>query len=101
MVQGSIEQWRITVGPMRNLHLFDDMVIVIGENALWEVNNAKILKTKVLEDDISYGTIIDKHDDYNVMIANFQYQLLIYSSEYVLLWAVKLDSIALRICIFK
>ena len=35
LLQGSIEQWRITVGPMRNLHQFGETLIIIGENALW------------------------------------------------------------------
>ena len=86
---------------MRNIHLYDDIVVVIGENALWEVSQASILKTKVLEEEISYGTVIPKVDNYNIIIANFQNQLFIYNHEYTLLWAVKLDSIVLKVCIFQ
>jgi len=37
------------VGRVRQLFVFVDTIVVIGEKALWEVENAKIIKTKVME----------------------------------------------------
>ena len=45
----SVEQWRVIVGPMRQIVIVDERVVVFGDNALWEVTHAKITKTKVLE----------------------------------------------------
>ena len=101
LVKGSIEQWRIIVGPMRHLHLLEDMVVVIGDYAVWEVSDATIHQTKVFDDAISYGTIIEKESNYNLIVATFQSHLFIYTSEYQLLWAVKLEYVALKIVVFQ
>lgn len=37
MVRNSVEQWRIIVGPMRNLYIWKHLVIALGENALWSI----------------------------------------------------------------
>jgi hypothetical protein len=60
-----------------------DTVVVIGERALWEVTNAKIMKTKVMDEDISCGAIAFRNvSSYNIIVANFSGQLFIYSSTY-------------------
>lgn len=74
-------------------------VIAVGERALWEVNNAKIIKTKVMEDDISCGAIAFRTNAYNIMIANFSAQLLVYSCNYELLWALKLEYIPIKLVV--
>jgi hypothetical protein len=77
-----------------------DTIVVIGERALWEVNNAKIIKTKVMEEDISCGAIAFRNlNAYNILVANFSGQLFIYSSSYELLWALKLDYVPLRVIV--
>ena len=76
--------------------------MVIGDNALWEVTHAKITKTKVLEDDISCGAVVWKDaNSYNILVGNFQNQILVYTDTYTLLWAVKMDETPLRICIME
>jgi hypothetical protein len=68
---------------------------------VWEVENAKIVKTKVMEDEISCGAIaFAGANRFNIVVANFSGQLFVYSANYELLWAVKLDyvPIALIIC---
>jgi len=37
MIMNSAEQWRIIVGPMRSIHVCRENVVVIGDNALWEI----------------------------------------------------------------
>lgn len=49
-IDGSTEQWRIIVGRTRQLYAFMDTVVVIGEKALWEVSQAKVIKTKLFEE---------------------------------------------------
>ena len=61
------------------------------------MSHAKVIKTKVMEEDISAGAIAFKGNEYNILIANFTNQLFIYSSNYELLWAIKLDSTPIRI----
>lgn len=74
--------------------------MVIGERALWEVSNAKIIKTKVMEEDISCGAIAFRNvSAYNIVVANFSGQLFVYSSNYELLWAIKLDYVPLRVVV--
>lgn len=34
-IEGSTEQWRIIVGRIRQLFVFVDTIVVIGERALW------------------------------------------------------------------
>lgn len=63
-MEGDNEQWRIIVGRVRQLFVISSTVIVIGERALWEVNQAKIIKTKVMEDDISCGALSFKTSKY-------------------------------------
>lgn len=99
-IEGSTEQWRIIVGRVRQLFVFMDTVVVIGERALWEVTHAKIMKTKVMEEDISCGAIAFRNvSAYNIIVANFSGQMFIYSSNYELLWALKLDYVPLRIIV--
>lgn len=93
-MEGDNEQWRIIVGRVRQLFVISSTVIVIGERALWEVNQAKIIKTKVMEDDISCGALSFKaskyQNNYNILVANISAQLFVYSLDYELLWAIKL-----------
>ena len=35
MLQNSAQQWRIIVGPMRNIYVFGEQIVVIGDHALW------------------------------------------------------------------
>lgn len=99
-IEGTTEQWRIIVGRVRQLFVFLDTVVVIGERALWEVSNAKIIKTKVMEEDISCGAIAFRNvSAYNILVANFSGQLFVYSSTYELLWAIKLDYVPLRVIV--
>ena len=42
-----------------------------------------------MEEEISFGRVIDKGADYNIIVANFVNQILIYSSSFTLLWAIK------------
>lgn len=99
-IEGTTEQWRIIVGRVRQLFVFLDTVVVIGERALWEVSNAKIIKTKVMEEDISCGAIAFRNvSAYNILVANFSGQLFVYSSTYELLWAIKLDYVPLRVVV--
>jgi hypothetical protein len=89
MMQNSAEQWRIIVGPMRSIHLFQECVVVIGDNALWEVSESHIRKTKAMEEEISCGTVVEKAGGFNILVANFSHQILVYSSNYELLWAIR------------
>lgn len=53
-----------------------------------------------MDEDISTGTIAFRNiNAYNIVVANFSGQLFIYSSNYELLWAMKLDYVPLRIII--
>lgn len=64
------------------------------------MSDAKILKTKVMEEDIACGTITFRNvTSYNIMVANFNGLLFIYSSDYELLWAIKLDYVPLKIIV--
>jgi hypothetical protein len=74
---------------MRSIYILGEQVVVIGDNALWEIRESQITKTKVLEDDISCGTVLPKTNDFNIIIANFSHQIFIYTSSYLLLWAMK------------
>lgn len=75
-------------------------MIVIGEKAIWEVSQAKIIKTKVVDEEISCGAIAFlNNNSYNLLIANFSAQLFVYSSNYELLWALKLDYVPLKIVV--
>lgn len=38
---------------------------------------------------------------YNILVAKFNLQLLIYSSQYELLWAVRLDSVAIKVIVCR
>lgn len=102
-MEGDNEQWRIIVGRVRQLFVISSTVIVIGERALWEVNQAKIIKTKVMEDDISCGALSFKtskyQNNYNILVANISAQLFVYSSDYELLWAIKLQYIPIKLII--
>ena len=52
----------------------------------------------MMQEQISCGCIaFAKGISYNILIANFSGQLFVYSSNYQLLWAVKLDYIPIRI----
>lgn len=52
-----------------------------------------------MEEDISCGAIAFRSTGYNIMIANFSAQLLVYSSNYELLWALKLEYIPIKLLI--
>lgn len=53
-----------------------------------------------MEEDISCGTVITKENGFNIMVANFANQILIYTNNYELIWAMKADEVPVRICIF-
>ena len=98
----SVEQWRIVVGPIRQIFSLENSVVVLGDNAIWDVADARINKTKVLEDDVSCGTIIPKKvDEYNILVGNFSNQVLVYDQNYTLIWAVKMEEVPLKICLLE
>lgn len=99
-MEGCTEQWRIILGRVRQLFVIAETVVAIGERALWEVAEAKIVKTKMMEEEISYGAIAfcNSHT-YNIIVANFSGQLFVYSSDYELLWAVKLDYVPVKVIV--
>ena len=90
------------MGRARQLFAFVDTVLVVGEKAIWEVSQARIIKTKVVEEEISCGAIAflnHSPSTYNILIANFTAQLFLYSSSYQLLWAIKLDYVPLKLLV--
>lgn len=74
--------------------------MIIGELNLWEVDEGKIIKTKRLEEEVSCGALAFKpNQEFNIVICNFMMQMMIYSQDYTLLWAVKLDYVPIRLII--
>ena len=101
-IKGTIEQWRIIVGRVRSMHLIRDILVVIGELNLWEVEEGQIIKCKRLEEEVSCGALAHKPgNDFNIIICNFLMQMLVYSKDYTLLWAVKLDYVLIRLIIIE
>ena len=99
-LQGNNQQWRIILGRVRQLFVMSDTIIAIGQRALWEVQDGKIIKTKMMEEQISCGTItFSKGSSYNILIANFSGQIFVYSSSYELLWAVKLQYVPIKVVV--
>lgn len=37
LVENSSEQWRIILGPIRNIFTISDLIIVVGDNNIWEI----------------------------------------------------------------
>ena len=53
-----------------------------------------------MEDEISCGAItFTKGNGYNILVANFSGQLFVYSSNYELLWAVKLEYVPIKVVV--
>ena len=53
-----------------------------------------------MEEDISCGAIAFRNvSAYNILVTNFSGQLFVYSSNYELLWAIKLDYVPLRVIV--
>lgn len=53
-----------------------------------------------MDEDISTGSIALRNiNSYNILVANYSCQLLIYTSNYELLWAMKLDYVPIRIIV--
>ena len=40
LVEGTIEQWRLIVGMIRQLYVVQNMVIAVGDKAIWEIQEA-------------------------------------------------------------
>lgn len=98
--RGSIEQWRITLGRTRALFPVGQVLVVVGESDLWEVEEGKICKSKRLEEEVSCAVLAHKQDrDFNILLCNFLMQMLLYSKDYCLLWAVKLDYVVISLFI--
>ncbi len=67
---------------------------------MWEVDEGKIVKCKRLEEEVSCGALAFKANlDFNIIVCNFLMQMLIYSRDYALLWAVKMDYVPIRIIV--
>lgn len=45
--------------------------------------------------------MIPKNEGYNIIIANFNNQMFIYTNEFRLIWAVKVDEVPIKISICK
>ena len=55
-----------------------------------------------MEEDISCGAIAFRNaSTYNILLANFSGLFFIYSSNYELLWAIKLEYVPLRIIVHE
>lgn len=74
--------------------------MVVGENGLWAVEDSCVARTKVFDEDIACGVVVDRGGTYNVLVANFSNQMFVYSREYELLWAIKVEEVPVRVCVF-
>ena len=55
-----------------------------------------------MDDDVSSALVIRKSQfEYNILVGNFSYQILVYDQNYTLLWAVKMEEVPLKICLFE
>ena len=86
---------------MRSIHSYKQYIIIIGDNPLWEVEESKILKTKVMEEEISCGVVVDGMDGgYNVVVADFKNRVFVYTGGYELVWAVKCMEVPVGMRVF-
>ncbi len=96
------EQWRIMLGPIRFIYAIWEKVVVIGEQALWEVEEGTITQSKSLDVEVSYGFCnVLPFEKYNIILATFNKLILFYTRDYELIWAIKMETVVLKMSMIE
>lgn len=76
---------------------------MIGDNALWEIKESEIVRTKVMDEEISCGLVVGKGqgEGYNVVVGDFGNRIRVYNDLFVLIWAIKAEEVPIRMLVFR
>lgn len=101
MAKAGMEQWRILVGEINEIHLYKDgdktKLVCVGEEEYWVVSKYGAIEyVKTIQGQISSSLLVKNDHGFNIVLGTFSKLLLIYDNG-KLIWGAKTPFIPISI----